>query len=237
MKIEDIPAWVPEPVRRAASVFGAGHPLIANLLSTPRMEAVWRYFEGHAIETDFKDRFGRGTGLVIPDLHGVDLHWPNTPNSSQALVFLFYAILVAANNTRVTAYAAVIDAELTKLRDTISHVEALRSFAPNPTPLPMEVESAIATIIEHCQSNIDLLDYKDKPSVLKRRGDNDIARACIRSIGAATYALYGECSYKSLAVVANAMFSPEIPVTEKNVAKWCTDQPLPLKADLNRTTH
>ena len=229
MEIQDIPAWVPEPVRRAASVYGAGHPLIANLLSTPRMEAVWRYFEGHAIETDFKDRFGRGTGLAIPDLHGVDLHWHNTPNSSQALFFLFFAILVAANNSRNTPNKERIDEEIEKLQNTKTLVDSLRHWAPWPTlTVEPNIDRAIEDIIALCDDRLSLLDYSNSPGVVVIKGDESVVKSCVRSIGATTYALYGECCYGQLATIANAMFAPDEPINSGKTEKWCTRPRLPL---------
>ena len=234
MEMEDIPEGVPEPVRRAATVYGSGHPLMQLLLSDPLMGPVWKYFHDHPIKDDFRERFGQSTNLSIPDLQGVDLHWHDVPKGDQALIFLFYAVLVAVNNTRKTPDRKLIDGEIGKLRETQRLVEDLRTWAPWPgLKVDPHVDRAILDIVALCGERIAMLDYGNKPGVVEVKGPKSTIESTVRSIGAATHALYGECCYGQLAVMANVMFSPEKPVKSGDAGHWCNRPPLPLMSTQN----
>jgi hypothetical protein len=187
MEIEDIPTWVPDIVRRMAVVYWQScHPLMRKALVAPAMERVWSYFEVRPVERDFLSHIE-----FVPDLRSVDLGWPGSAVSEQAMACLFFAMLIACTRTSQVVYSDIIDAEMNKLDETIRHVEALRNFAPDPvTPLPASVERAIVEIVEHCNSKKLLLDYNEKPAVLKKSGKNDVARAFVRELGTATFGLY-----------------------------------------------
>ena len=224
MEIEDIPAAVPDVVRRMAVVYWQScHPLMRKALAAPAMDRVWSYFETRPVENDFLSRIE-----FVPDLRSVDLGWSESAVSEQAMACLFFAILIACTRTSQVVYSDIIDAEIGKLDETIKRVEALRNFAPDPvTPLPASVDRAIDEIVEHCKSRKSLLDYSGKPAILKRPGKNDIVRAFVRELGTSTFILYGQCCYGQLATIANVMFTLDPPVTERSTEKWCTSPPLP----------
>ncbi len=229
MQIEDIPAWVPEAVRRMAAVLGTGHEMVARFLSDPAMEAVWSYLRTRPVRPDFRIRLRYQVDLDDYESSNLQV----TPETDQALANILYSVIVAANNTRTVAYATTINKVVRELSGTIKRVEALRYFAPAPAlPIGQDVLKSIDFIAAYCRDRIIFLDVKDNPSVLKARGRppaGDPTRACVREIGTATYALYGECFYGQLATIANIMFRPNEAVTDKSAENWCTRPDLPIR--------
>ncbi len=229
MENEDVPMWVPEPVRRAAAVYGAGHPLMERLLSDPAMEQVWKYLRALTVKEDFRSRFEDGTGNKGLDLHGVDLHWHDAPRGDQALVFLFYAMLLAVNSTRETPDQKAIDREVDRLREAQRTVDGLRHWEPWPTlEVEPHIDRAIKDIVALCDKRISMLDYSKNPGVVEVKGPESTMKSVVRAIGAATHALYGMCCYGQLATMANVMFTPADQIGFGKVEKWCTRPPLPL---------
>ena len=236
MQVEDIPAWVPEAVRRMAAVYGTGHEMVTRFLSDPAMEAVWSYLRTRPVQPDFRSRLRHQVNLDDYEVNLDDYASSNLQTKTetdQAFANLFYSVLVAANNTRTPVYATTINKVVRELSGTIKRVQALRHFAPAPAlPIGQDVLTSIDVIAAYCRDRIIFLDVKDNPSVLKARGRppaGDPTRACVREIGTATYALYGECFYGQLATIANIMFRPKEAVTDKSAENWCTRPDLPIR--------
>ena len=117
----------------------------------------------------------------------------------------------------------MIDDEINKLRETQRLVGGLRTWAPWPVlEVDPHIDHAIKDIIALCDERITMLDYSKKPGIVEVKGQESTIRSTVRSIGAATHALYGECCYGQLATIANVMFVPAERIDSGKAEKWCT---------------
>lgn len=219
LKPEDIPDWVPSPVKRMAMAMGLAYEgtVAHRLLTDPRMKSVWRELKNHEITPDALaslEQRERMSNWDISDL--------KDSLQDQAYAAFYARVAIEFCSPRIVASRVDVKKSAKPWHDAAVLCWHVMRYEFRPK-IDAEFAQALAIVGEYLERQGQLLENKRSPYIVERRSrlrGDDNNRVNTRLIGEATYSIFGSVLYGTVAKIASVALQANI--SEKDVQNWCS---------------
>ncbi len=231
MNAEEIPDWVPEPVRIVALGLPLKNDHLQRFLTRPEMLSVWSTLLKQSV-TQSNIRAADDESQLIYALEGPPL--TSFTTQSQACAILFRKVQITTQRvfegSPVAPTRAFLREASKPYNDLSNGLEWLKGNSIFPIyPLEIDIMEAIELLSVYCKRKANFLMQDDSPYVLpKSSGDHeiDVIRSWTKGIAVTVKALWGGFMYGTLTKIMSVIFDiPRDDALEKNVTNWCNELP------------
>jgi hypothetical protein len=221
---EEIPDWVPAPVRNIASFTLRANrnkePLGSRLLVDARMRKVWTELQKHEVKSSTVGSFDK-----LERLHTWGIDERGFSNNEIACAAFFFRItteLCAALPEKIPTRTQFDSAgrAWSDAADLCRHCQEENTLIR----VDGELKGALALVEDYFRREGELRSGKATPYVVVRsakKRNEDQLRIAVNRIGTATKSIFGDHLYGTVATIAIVAFDLKRKLSESNLERWC----------------